>query len=166
MPKPMLHRPQVQTQTQADILISTTSHSQKNQQAQQTNKMMLDRLLRKPRSKRYMDAMRHLDAGGHTHNHHQVEEIINAIREEFPEVEMSGILLGIVSRCYLGEPYEVHTLDMSGCIIEHYVKGRALPGGMERARTLALRGGYEFVEVYIDCVRAVSSNGTVSVIPN
>lgn len=126
--------------------------------------MKLDRLLRKPRSKAYMDALHKLDAGGHVHNRRIVDDIINTIRQEFPEVELAGILLGYVSICYLGKPYEVHTLDMTGCIIEHYKAGQPLPGGMEKARSMAMRGGYDFIEVYIDCCRAVSSNGSVSVI--
>ena len=87
------------------------------------------------------------------------------LMREFPEVELSGVLLGFVSICYLGKPYEVHTLDMSGQIIEHYQSGQMLPNGMEKARSIALRGGYDFIEVYIDCCRAVSSSGAVSVIP-
>ena len=90
--------------------------------------------------------------------------IIDAIRKEFPEVEISGMLLGYVSICYLGKPYEVHTLDMTGSIIEHYKAGQTLPGGLEKARSIAMRGGYEFIEVYVDCCRCVSSNGRVSVI--
>ena len=66
--------------------------------------------------------------------------------------------------CYLGKPYEVHTLDVTGGIIEHYQTGQILPNGMEKARSIALRGGYEFIEVYTDCCRAISSNGKVSVI--
>ena len=124
-----------------------------------------DRLLRRKRSKAYMDAMHKLDAGGHVHNQSKVNEIIDAILNEFPEVEISSVLLGFVSICYLGAPYEVHTLDLSGQIIEHYKAGHPLPGGMEKARSIALRGGYDFIEVYSDCCRAISSNGAVSVIP-
>jgi hypothetical protein len=40
-----------------------------------------------------------------------------------------------------------------------------MPGGLEKARGIAMRGGYEFIEVYADCCRCVSSNGSVSVIP-
>lgn len=69
-----------------------------------------------------------------------------------------------VSICYLGKPYEVHTLDITGQIIEHYKSGHILPGGLEKARSIAMRGGYDFIEVYVDCCRAVSSNGLVSVI--
>lgn len=162
MPRPMLKQPQTQTQT-GGILSATQQQSQK-QQVQQMDKMKLDRLLRKTRSKEYMDALHKLDAGGHVHNQHKVNEIIDAIRNEFPEVEISGVLLGFVSICYLGKPYEVHTLDMTGQIIEHYKSGQTLPGGLEKARSIALRGGYDFIEVYVDCCRAISSNGSVSVI--
>lgn len=164
MPKIMLQQPKTQTQNQTNSILSATHKVEQTQQTQQIDKMMLDRLLRKPRSKEYMEAIHKLDAGGHVHNQTKVNGIIDAIREEFPEVELGGILLGIVSRCYLGAPYEVHTLDMSGQIIEHYTAGTTLPGGMEKARALAARGGYDFIEVYADCCRAVSANGTVSVI--
>ncbi len=163
MPKPMLKTPQ--SKTEADILLSATSKQENKQQAQQMDKMKLDRLLRKQRSKEYMDAMHKLDAGGHVHNQQKVNEIINAVKNEFPEVEIQGVLLGFVSICYLGKPYEVHTLDMTGQIIEHYKEGQPLPGGLEKARSIAMRGGYDFIEVYVDCCRAVSSTGAVSVIP-
>ena len=41
-----------------------------------------------------------LDAGGHVHNQHKVNEIVDTIRSEFPEVEISGIrgLLRIAGR--------------------------------------------------------------------
>ena len=163
MPKPML-KPQQQNQTvQGGILSATNSQAQK-QQTQQIDKMKLDRLLRQPRSKAYMDALHKLDAGGHVHNQHKVNDIVNVIRSEFPEIELAGILLGFVSMCYLGKPYEVHTLDVTGGIIEHYKAGNALPGGMEKARSIAMRGGYDFIEVYVDCCRAISGNGAVSVI--
>lgn len=163
MPRPMLRTPQKQTQTN-DILSTTYNNQQNNQQKQQVDKMMLDRLLRKNRSKEYMNALHKLDAGGHVHNQNKVNEIINTIKKEFPEVELSGILLGYVAICYLGKPYEVHTLDITGGIIEHYKAGHTLPGGLEKARSIAMRGGYDFIEVYVDCCRAISSNGSVSVI--
>jgi hypothetical protein len=161
MPRPMLRTPQSQTQTQTNNALSATFN---NQQQQQIDKMKLDKLLRKSRSKEYMDALHKLDAGGHVHNQNRVNEIIDAIKGEFPEVELSGILLGYVAICYLGKPYEVHTLNMVGGIIEHYKAGQALPNGLEKARNIAMRGGYNFIEVYVDCCRAISSNGSVSVI--
>ena len=111
-----------------------------------------------------MDAIHQLDAGGHVHNKKEVNEIINTIKSEFPDVDINGILLGFVAKCYLGAPYEAHTLDLVGEIIEHYKRGEILPGGLDKAKSIALHGGYDFIEVYTDCCRAISSNGSVSVI--
>ena len=44
-------------------------------------------------------------------------------------------------------------------------KGHPMPDGLESARSIAIRGGYEFIEVYHDCFRCVSSNGSVAVVP-
>ncbi|ORO77862.1 hypothetical protein [Streptococcus oralis] len=156
MPKPMLNPYQSQKQT-SHIMTS-------NLKQPQIDKLSLDRLLRKSRSKEYMDAIQQLDAGGHVHNHNKVSEIINTIKSEFPEVEMNGILLGLVAKCYLGDSYEAHTLDFIGEIIEHYKRGETLPKGLDKAKSIAIHGGYDFIEVYTDCCRAISSNGAVSVI--
>jgi hypothetical protein len=161
MPKPML-RPAQQTQTGS--VLSLASNSAARQEMSEEMKMKADRLLRKRRSRKYMDMICGLDAGGHVHNRKQAEDIINAIKAEFPEVEISGALLGVVSMCYLGENYEVHMLDAAKSIIEHFRQGQQMPGGLEKARSIAIRGGYEFIEVYVDCCRAVSANGSVSVI--
>lgn len=163
MPKPML-RTQQHLKSQGSNILSANQQESQTQQTHKMDKMKLDRILRKNRSREYMDALHKLDAGGHVQNRKLVQEIINAIKREFPEVELSGILLGYVSICYLGKPYEVHTLDMTEKIIEHFKSGQLLPNGMEKARGIAIRGGYDFIEVYADCVRAVSSNGMVSVI--
>lgn len=162
MPKPLLHKPQ-QTRTETYNPLSLTQKPMQNQQTQM-EKMKLDRLLRKKRSPAYMEALRNLDAGGHVHNQNRVREIIDTIRQEFPEVEITGILLGYVSACYLGAPYEVHVLDMAGGIVEHYKAGQPLPGGLEKARNIAMRGGYAFIEVYVDCCRAIKDDGSVAVI--
>ena len=164
MPKPMLK--QMQGQTRENNILSANQNQPQKQQVQQMDKMKLDRLLRKTRSKEYIQSLHKLDAGGHVHNQNKLDEIINTIRNEFPDLEISGIMLGIVSICHLGEPYEVHTLDITGQIIEHYKKGQMLPGGLEKARSIAMRGGYDFIEVYTDCCRAISASGTVSVISN
>lgn len=164
MPKPILNAVKQTAVKQNDILSAAGRQEQRGQQ-KQTDKMKLDRLLRRRRSKEYMDALHSLDAGGHVHNQDKVNEILHTIQNEFPEVELSEMLLGYVSICYLGKPYEVHVLDVTGRIIEHYQAGQMLPDGLEKARGIAMRGGYEFIEVYIDCCRAVSANGAVSVIP-
>ena len=158
MPKPILNSYQSKKQTQASHIMTS------NLKQPQIDKLSLDRLLRKSRSKEYMDAIHQLDAGGHVHNKKEVNEIINTIKSEFPDVDMNGILLGFVAKCYLGAPYEAHTLDLVGEIIEHYKRGETLPGGLDKAKSIALHGGYDFIEVYTDCCRAISSNGSVSVI--
>lgn len=154
----MLNPYQSQKQTQASHIMTS------NLKQPQIDKLSLDRLLRKSRSKEYMDAIHQLDAGGHVHNKKEVNEIINTIKSEFPDVDINGILLGFVAKCYLGVPYEAHTLDLVGEIIEHYKRGEILPGGLDKAKSIALHGGYDFIEVYTDCCRAINSNGSVSVI--
>lgn len=162
MPRPMMQSAS-RTENRTDNLMSLSGNRQAEKQMQM-DQMTMDRLLRKKRSRQYMDAIRSLDAGGHVHNHDQVEKMIQELQKEFPEVQLKGILLGYVSKCYLGKPYEVHTLDLTGEIIEHYKSGQTLPNGMEKARGIAVHGGYEFIEVYVDCCRAVNANGDVAVI--
>ena len=53
---------------------------------------------------------------------------------------------------------------MAGKIIQHYEAGQLLPEGMERARSIALHGGYAYIEVYTDSLRAISADGSVAVI--
>ena len=157
LPRPILRTPDLQQKQNSEILSVTPMQTQ-------LNSMQIDRLLRKKRSKKYMEAVHQLDAGGHVNNRQKIDEIIATVKNEFPEVELSGIFLGIVSICYLGKPYEVHTLDMTGNIITHYKAGEMLPEGMEKARGIAIHGGYDYIEVYSDCLRAVSSDGMVAVI--
>ena len=138
MPRPMLK--QVSVQTESNSILSATRDTRQKEKLKATEQMKLDRLLRKPRSKKYMELVHQLDAGGHVHNEKQVNDLIESIANEFPELSISGILLGIVSVCHLGKPYEVHSLDMTGQIIEHYKTGQTLPGTLEKARPLAIRG--------------------------
>lgn len=95
-------------------------------------------------------------------NQSQVNALLDVIREELPEIEIDMGPIGIVSRCYLGAPYEVHMLDVTGSIIEHFEVYRAMPDGLEKARRLALNGNYAFIEVYHHEMRAVAENGTVA----
>ncbi|GEM_PF-237742 len=150
-------------QTERRLTISLTSQStQRRGQEIDAGKLALR--LRKPRSKAYCQAMQKLDAGGAHLSPQFIDEIQKIITEEFPDISIRGTLIGIVSRCYLGNPYEVHTLDMTGGILHHYQHGEALPEMMEKARGLALHGNYAFVEVYENACRAVSTDGSVAVI--
>ena len=160
MPRPMLHS---EKSVKIDTSLNLGLHNETKVDTKKAT-MLQERLLRKKRSKEYMNALSKLDVGGHVHNQAVINEIRNAIREEFPDIDIFGHLIGIVALCYLGEPYEVHTLDLTNNIVEHYERGQSLPQGMERARGLVLHGNYEYIEVYNDCCRAISTNGDVSVI--
>ena len=160
MPKPLFMRKQAEKTT------STLDLKIKENSKQQYTEMQLAKLLRKKRSKEYMEVLQSLDAGGHVKNKEKVNKVIEVLKKEFPDVELAGILLGVVAICYLGKPYEVHMLDFVGDIIEHYKVGEELPNGLERVRGIAIHGGYEYIEVYTDCCRAISADGSVSLITN
>ena len=162
MPRPMLRMPEVKQQTSAQLNIRQEAPQTKNKT--QLNQMQIQRVLNRKRSSQYVEAMQRLDAGGHMHNQHQVQALIDIIREEMPEIEIDMGPVGIVSKCYLGAPYEVHSLDVLGNIIEHYETWRPMPEGMEKARRLAASGMYSFIEIYRHEMRAVSANGNVAVL--
>ncbi|MHC5227980.1 hypothetical protein ACYSNW_06820 [Enterococcus sp. LJL99] len=137
---------------------------QSEKQQQTTNPILLERTLRKKRSTEYLNLIGELDVQGVTDNKQKMDQIIDIVHQEFPEIELGGMLLGFISKCYLGEPYEVHTISYNLQIINHYKSGEPLPDGMEKARSLAAFGNYRFIEVYTDCCRAVADDGSVSVI--
>lgn len=128
------------------------------------SKADLEARLRQKRSANYIRTMTQLDAGCHCQDPRAVEALIAAIQQELPEVTIDKLPIGIVSRCFLGEDYEVHTLDRTGGIIQHYRRQQSLPPLLERARSLALHSEYLFVEVYVDSLVAVRSNGDTSYI--
>ena len=118
------------------------------------------RIRRQRRSPAYIQLIKGLDtslAGGSS----DVSDLEEIIRQEFPEF---GEFLpkGYVAQCYLGHPFEVHTVDRTGhSIIDHYHIGHPLPNGLEVARRLALHPSYELIEVYEDRMVAVMSDGSV-----
>jgi len=118
--------------------------------------------LRQKRSQNYLTAIGKLDTGGHVCSQHDVDALLAAMRAEFPEISIDRLPIGIVSKCYLGMPFEVHTLDRIGQIIRHYKIHEPLPDGLERARGLARHPAYAFVEVYSDRMIAVADNGDTS----
>jgi hypothetical protein len=118
--------------------------------------------LRAPRSKAYVEALAHLDAGTRVADSAALSELLARIGNEFPELTMADLPLGIVAKCYLGEPYEVHILDVTHGIVEHFERGRPLPGGLERARALANHDDYAFVEVYTHELRPVRHDGVAT----
>jgi hypothetical protein len=88
-------------------------------------------------------------------------ELIQHVYEEFGTAELASLPLGIVSRCYLGHPYEVHILDLSGSqIIKHFKLSEAMPFDFEKARALAVHEAYAFVEVYTDKLVLIRADGS------
>jgi hypothetical protein len=120
--------------------------------------------LRQRRSSRYVDQVRRLDAGTHHHDAAALSELLEAISAEFPELGIDERPLGVVARCQLGPPYEVHICDLGASIIEHYERSRSMPPLFERARPLTAHGGYQFIEVYATTLRAISADGSVAVL--
>jgi hypothetical protein len=124
----------------------------------------LQQRLREKRSTKYLQAVTRLDAGTHHADRAGLDALLEAISNEFPELGIEQLPVGIVSQCYLGAPYEVHICDLKGGIIEHFETFRPMPPLFERGRSLSLHPSYVFVEVYPDTLRAVSLDGSVSVI--
>jgi len=124
--------------------------------------LALEKRLKQNRSQAYVESMVKLDATGAVCDHSKVQELIESIHNEFGELHPHQFLIGIVAKCYLGAPYEVHTLDMRQSIIKHYKVGEPLPSGMEKARALALHPSYAYIEVYSDYICAVAATGHVA----
>ena len=120
--------------------------------------------LRQKRSFAYLEQMKRLDAGTHQPNAAALQEMLDAIAAEFPELRIDDRPIGVVSRCFLGSPYEVHICDLAGGIIEHFQHWRSMPPLFERARSIAAHGAYAFIEIYVSTIRAVAADGSVSVL--
>lgn len=76
---------------------------------------------------------------------------------------MGGELIALFSRCYLGDPYLDHKLNLLGKIVEHYPASQPLTGSYEKARNLISSGAYAYVEIYADgAVIPISRTGQPS----
>lgn len=152
MPRQILN-----TKASIDININTNSGTQLKSGA-----VTSDRILLQKRSKKYIQALTSLDLGALTATQ-GFAELIEKLKIEFGELGITEYPLGVVSKCYLGHPYEVHVLDLSGTqIIEHYKKGEPLPSLLEKARNLALNNSYAMIEVYINKMILVKEDGTTT----
>ena len=121
-----------------------------------------DRDILKKRSKKYLDLIAGLDAKTLT-NTKGMDELMKAIQEEFGTAEIAGLPLGIVAKCFLGHPYEVHTLDLSGSqIIKHYKTTETMEADFEKARTVAKHNAYVLIEVYKDKMILIREDGTAT----
>lgn len=119
-----------------------------------------DRL--KKRSNRFLNAIAGLDVKTLTETK-GMDSLMNAIQEEFGTAELASLPIGIVAKCFLGHPHEVHTMDLSGSqIVKHYKVGEPLPADMEKARALAKHNAYAFVEIYTDMMVLIREDGTAT----
>ena len=155
MPKPIINFKSSQNQNiipSVNLKDKTTFHSPET-------------IFRRKRSQEYINKIKKLDMLGHNVSQAQIDEIINAIKNELPEISIDELPIGIVAKCYLGEPYEVHTLSLFGkSIIRHYKLSEGLPAELEKARTLANNENYEFIEVYHTKLIAVKEDGSTAII--
>lgn len=111
-----------------------------------------------PRSQLYLDSLARLDAGTRL-TPADLQEIVDGIRQEFVQ-RWAALPVGFVSRCYLGHPFEVHTLTPDGGILEHFRLSQPMPGPLEGARKHSLSGLYLSVEVYDNRLVCVRADGT------
>ena len=119
-------------------------------------------ILRKLRSKKYVETLSKLDSGEIHLDESLKDELIEEIKNEFGNLEVNMWPLGIVAKCYLGDDFEVHTLDLTLKIVKHYKYYESLPQELEKARNIANNKNYAFIEVYSNMLKAISHDGTVS----
>jgi hypothetical protein len=127
-----------------------------------TSQLELMVRLRRVRTATYLKLFSELDV--HSQVKINVDTIIKSIEQEFSDVPPLEQLIGIVAKCYLEDGYDVHLLDRGQTIIQHVKKIESLPVAFDRARGVALHASYLFIEVYKDCLRAVTTSGEVSVV--
>ncbi|MCB0813712.1 MAG: hypothetical protein KDB87_11200 [Flavobacteriales bacterium] len=121
-----------------------------------------DRELLRKRSKKYMDVIASLDNKTLTGTQ-GMNDLLSALQEEFGTAHLEDLPVGIVSKCFLGQPYEVHILDLTATqIVEHYKRGESMPGEYEKARTLAMHNAYAVIEVYRDKMILIREDGTTT----
>ncbi|KIQ22854.1 hypothetical protein RT99_07180 [Flavobacterium sp. MEB061] len=133
-----------------------------NQKQNLTTGFISDRDILKKRSKKYLDLISGLDAKTLT-NTKGIDELIKAIQEEFGTAEVASLPLGIVAKCFLGHPHEVHTLDLSGSqIIKHYKANETMETEFEKGRTVAKHNAYAMVEIYNDKIILIREDGTAT----
>lgn len=136
-------------------------HDSSKERARSAVRLSDKELLRK-RSKRYMELIASIDTKT-VSDTQGMNDLMTALQEEFGTAELQNLPIGVVSKCFLGHPYEVHILDLAASqIIEHYKRGEAMPGDYEKARTLAMHNAYAIVEVYRDKMILIRDDGTTT----
>ena len=144
------------------ILQSNSTNLETGQKEAVVTGFTSDRDILKKRSKKYLNLIAGLDAKTLADTK-GMGELMRAIREEFGTAELSSLPLGIVAKCFLGHPYQVHTLDLSGSqIIKHYTGAETMEADFEKARIVARHNAYAMVEVYKDKMILIREDGTAT----
>lgn len=152
MPRQILH-----TKASIDIDLNKNLNTSLKSGAVTSDRVMLQK-----RTGKYVQALTSLDLATATATH-GFAELVEKIKDEFGALGITEYPMGIVSRCYLGHPYEVHVLDLSGTqIINHYKIGEPLPAFLEKARNLALNNSYAMIEVYANKMILIKADGTTT----
>ena len=152
----------------------------------------IDKELRKPRSRAYMEVFDAIDMLSATDeeiiaklkanmdedtaeefSNMTAEEILEEIKlcfqEEFQsmEIEIKSILCGVLSKCYI-DGCDCHAITSEGDILDHFEASKAIPDeNLERGRRVfKMHPDCRCVEVYTDCCRVVENDSTVIKIPN
>jgi hypothetical protein len=146
----------------ARIILQNESLKGLSESKQNSYRVISDRDILRKRSEDYLKLIKGIDTKMLEETKGK-EALMEKIQQEFGTAELASLLLGIVSKCYLGHPYEVHTLDISnGQIIKHYKIGEPLPDHFEKARILAKHNAYAFIEVYKDKLILIREDGTAA----
>jgi hypothetical protein len=136
--------------------------SEPNSSQQLRTGFLSDRDILKKRSAKYVKLFSSLDTKSLT-DVQGWNELMDAVKEEFGTAELASLPIGIVSKCFLGEQYEVHILDLSAShIIKHFKIAESMPTDFEKARALAMHNSYAFIEVYTDKLVLIREDGTTT----
>jgi len=157
-----------------------------------SKEQQIDKELRKPRSRAYMEIFDAIDMLSATDeeiiaklkenmdedtaeefSNMTAEEILEEIKacfqEEFQnlQIEVKSILHGVLSKCYI-DGCDCHAISSEGDILEHFEVNAPMPNEfLERGRMIYRKyPDCRCVEVYSDCCRVVAMDSTVTKIPN
>ena len=91
------------------------------------------------------------------------KELTDQISKEIGPLGMPTSPIGILAKCFLGVPYDVHILGLEGeIILNHYKVSEILPPDFSKARNLAIHNQYAIVEVYKDKFVLIDTDGNTT----
>ncbi|MBR5597298.1 MAG: hypothetical protein IKW30_07820 [Lachnospiraceae bacterium] len=179
------HQPKEQLQDKRSEQTSPIS-SKKQFLFSFSEEQKIDKELKKPRSRAYMELFDAIDMLSATDeeiieqlkanmdedtadefSNMTTEELLEEIRacfqEEFEnlEIELESILCGVVSKCYI-EGCDCHAISPEGRLIDHFKEDQELPEELEKGRIVyKMYPQCRCVEVYNDCCRVIDTDSSV-----